>query len=156
MELPSLEKLAVNEVLPSTLQISVERKVWVEGRVVYIRFALELPRYVSLANMLFNTLRPVMSIASANLPIRLETQHRDMDSDHTHVVFQYSWQGDATAPVWEIGDKMGDAMDVRNLLTIAFANHNKYKHVTIHGITPDLENLEETETRHYLVNVSER
>jgi hypothetical protein len=155
MELPSLEKLAVNEVLPPSLEISVERKVWVEGRVVYIRLALELPKYVSLANMLFNTLRPAMSIASANLPIRLETQHRDMDSGHTHVIFQYSWQGNQAASVWEIGDKMGDAMDVRNLFTLAFANHNKYKRVTIHGITPDLENLEETETRHYHVNLSE-
>lgn len=147
--LPPMPALVKSE-LPSSCDLKIEQIVWVEGRVVNVQLRVGMPASTGLANIVYDAMRSVMAISVQHEPLRLEAQYRKIDADSSHVVFTYSWTGSATMAVWEISDVLGEAMDVRRILFASFDHHRKYRVTSIEGLTPDVEDLTQTQTRRHI------
>lgn len=150
--LPPLEKLSVSK----EMEVTVERRVWVDGRVVNVQLALQVPGSGETAKVFFEALRPVMAMSVSRESLKLQSQFRHTDENLTAIVFGYTWEGSDTMAVWEISDRIGLAMDVRRLMNAAFAQHSRYKVVSVKGIDPDAEDLSKIETRRHVVTMRRR
>lgn len=150
--LPPMPALVKAE-LPDGCDLTTEQIVWVKGRVVHVQLRIEMPASAELANIVFDAMRPVMAMSVEREPLHLETQHRTLDDDSAHVIFAYSWKGSATMAVWEIADALGEAMDIRRIMGAAFEHHKRYHVTTIEGLTPEVEDLTETESRRHHVHL---
>ena len=148
--MPALVKPA----LPTSCNLAVEQRVWLEGRVVNVHLRFTLPPSEAMANLVFEALRPVMAMSVAHEPLLLQSQYREIGGDSAYLTFAYTWQGSAVAEVWEISDAIGGAMDVRRLMAAAFGQHDRYRVTTIEGVTPDVENLSVTESRRHLIHLT--
>ena len=149
MALPQMPAL----VKPSECDLDVEQKVWLKGRVVNVSLRITLPASRDIANSVFEALRPVMAISVAHQPLQLVSQYRDIEEGNAHVTFAYTWQGSATMQVWEISDAIGGVMDVRQLMHAAFTQHTRYRVTSIEGVTPEMEDLSQTESRRHIVHL---
>ena len=149
-KLPPMPAL-VKSALPTSCDLAVEQKVWVEGRVVNVRFRVGIPSSSAMANLMFDALRPVMAMSVSQQSLRLESQYRKLEGDSAYVTFEYTWQGSATMAVWEISDLIGSVMDVRRIMHAAFEHHERYHVVSIKGVDPEIEDLSKTEARRHIV-----